>query len=44
MLNSFRPIFPTEEKERLLKKIVKHNGIEDKVEIVKIDGLLADFI
>ena len=39
---SFRYIFPIEQRELLLRKITKihHN----KVEIVQIPGLLADFV
>jgi phosphopantetheine adenylyltransferase len=36
-----RPIFPVEERERLLKKITTNVG---NVEIVRLDGLVADFV
>ncbi len=36
------PVFPVEKKEYLLKKVTEKYG--DRVEIVKIEGLLADFM
>jgi phosphopantetheine adenylyltransferase len=36
-----RPVFPIEERERLLKKITFD---KEDIEIVRIDGLVADYV
>lgn len=41
MMTYFRPIFPIEERERLLGKITKNLG---DVEIVKFEGLLSEYV
>ena len=43
-LNYNRPIFPVSEKERLIKKITQKHLIGGDVEVVQIEGLLADFV
>ena len=38
----FRPIFSTEHREKLIRKMTKE--VEDKVEVVRVEGLLADYV
>ena len=38
----YRPIFSVEHRERLLSKVTEKFG--DKVEIVRVEGLLADYV